>query len=171
MLPILSFFALLPLALALRVPADLDATATLPEVKVDLTHALANGLDLGAAASAINPRGITLAKRANPLLPNIQAGASFCVTLTSAVAVTAPGTTTVNLAAGTCLCFDANAATSGGINDGFVVVASSGQIFTGAAAARLQTSVRLPHAPSSPFQPPTTLFAVLPSLAVKQGWN
>lgn len=139
MLPLVSFFALLPLALALRVPTALDATVTIPDVKVDLTH----GLALGTDASAVAAGGTTpFSKRQLNLVPAIQAGTSFCVTLSADLEVDDDGVD-VTLDAGTCLCFDAQVEALG-TSGPLTVVASTGETFTGDVAAKLRLSVRLP---------------------------
>lgn len=149
MLSLLSIIALIPLAAsAARIPhqvLDLDAT---------LVSDTSSALGLGIAPRAPNPvpgpfdviDNIPIVKdvvhTVTALLPDINAGVSFCITLAADANIAADGDS-VFLAAGTCLCVDAAA----GVGSGITVQASTGQTFTGNLAVKLRNSVSHPLTP------------------------
>ena len=81
------------------------------------------------------------------LLPDIEAGLSFCVTLRTDAYLqvgNTPGQSSVFLAAGICLCIDADVAVNPSPN-GIKVAASTGVVYEGAFALKLKASVSRLH--------------------------
>jgi len=134
MLSLLSIITIIPLAIsAARLPhspLELDALVV-PDTKSDF--------DLGLV-----PRNIPTIPIGSitGLLPDIDAGVSFCVTLGADANLQAAGES-VFLAAGICLCIDADVDVNGSPNGGLVIETSAGQKLRGALAAKLKSSVSL----------------------------
>jgi hypothetical protein len=151
MLSLLSIIALIPLAVsAARIPHHLlDSDASLVS---DTKSAV--GLDLAPRSPLFNnipivsdivnnvPIVSNVVGTVAELLPDINAGVSFCITLGADAYLNVDGDS-LFLAAGTCLCVDAAV----GVNSGITVQASTGQTFTGALAIKLRNSVSHPLIP------------------------
>lgn len=110
---------------------DLDLDATINHAHHAVHHL---GADLEADADAFS--STTLATRTTGLLPNLAAGASFCITLGTSVTLD----NGIFLAAGICLCADATVQANP-IGGPVRIVASSGQVIEGALAIKLRNSV------------------------------
>jgi hypothetical protein len=140
MLSLLSIITLIPLAAsAARIPPhllDLDASLA-SDTKSTL------GLDLVPRSPFINipivnnvPIVSNVVNTVTQILPDINAGVSFCITLAADANLAVDGDS-VFLAAGTCLCVDPAV----GAGSGITVQASTGDTFTGALAVKLRNSV------------------------------
>jgi hypothetical protein len=154
MLSLLSIFTFIPLAVsAARIPhhvLDLDAS---------LVSDTKSTLDLGLVPRSPNPApGIfdvvnnvpivsNVVNTVTQILPDIDAGVSFCVTL-GADANLQLGSESVFLAAGICLCIDADVEVGNGPN-AISIKTSAGQTLRGALAIKLRKSVSHPLTPFS----------------------
>lgn len=117
-----------------RVDLDLGHTT---HAKVDINaNANLHHLDTHAQAdvNSYTSGKTTLATRTSSL-PDLEAGASFCITLATGITLDSG----IFLDAGICLCADAELEADP--LSGVRVVASSGAIITGAAAVKLRNSV------------------------------
>jgi hypothetical protein len=137
------------LASAARIPhnlLDLDAAAAVvADAKADI------GLNLIPRTNGPRPPTLPIPVTPPPivpevvgavtgLLPQIDAGLSFCVTLAADAHLVADGQV-LFIAAGVCLCADADVEVNPSPN-GVTVVASSGLTVRGATAVKLRASVR-----------------------------
>jgi hypothetical protein len=147
MLSLLSIITLIPLtASAARIPPHLlDPDASLVS---DTKSTL--GLDLVPRSPFINipivnnvPIVSNVVNTVTQILPDINAGVSFCVTLGADAHLAVDGDS-LFLAAGTCLCVDADV---GAGSSGISVQASTGDTFRGALAVKLKNSVSHPYIP------------------------
>lgn len=147
MFSLLSFIALVPLAIsAARVPHNLLDTSIVTDTTAHL------GLNLGPRTPAVEPYNLTellhnasLEKRGGSLdgiLPNIQLGVSFCLTLAADLRIYRPGPNgDLQFYAGTCLCVDADVET-GSLSAGVKITSSSGITVSGHMAERIRNAVR-----------------------------
>ena len=154
MLSLLSIISLIPLAVsAARIPhhvLDLDAS---------LVSDTKSSLDLGLVPRSPKPApGIfdvvnnvpivsDVVNTVTQILPDINAGVSFCVTL-GADANLQLGGQSVFLAAGICICIDADVEVGNGPN-AISIKTSAGQTIQGALAIKLRKSVSHPSTPLS----------------------
>jgi len=146
MFSLLSFIALVPLAIsAARVPHNLLDTSIVADTTAHL------GLNLGPRTPAVEPYNLTellhnasLEKRGGSLdgiLPNIQLGVSFCLTLAADLRIDRPGPKDdLVFYAGTCLCVDADVET-GSLSADVEITSSTGVAVKGALAQRIRNAV------------------------------
>jgi hypothetical protein len=144
MFSLFSFIALVPLAIsAARVPHNLLDTSIVTDTTAHL------GLNLGPRTPAAEPYNLTellhnasLEKRGASLdgiLPNIQLGVSFCLTLAADLRIYRPKGDLL-FYADTCLCVDADVET-GSLSAGVKITSSSGITVNGHMAERIRNAV------------------------------
>lgn len=124
---------------------DVDLNAA-TDVDVYLQTKLRQALDLQAkihaeaqAKADAKGKAKVATRTVGISLPDIYAGASFCVTLASDLQIS----NSVTLSAGTCICVDA--AVAGGLQGPVTVYTSSGATFTGELAVKIRDSVSRLH--------------------------